>query len=98
MDVVEFLEVLNEVPPPSSGKPRVPWKPSQSDDDTIITLPVFVAFPSVSDSGGLALNEIGGRLMEAIVMTDEEVVEIVKRHHRLTVSLAKAAAPRSGLR
>ncbi|MBY5312514.1 AAA family ATPase [Rhizobium leguminosarum] len=48
MDIVEFLEVLNEPPPPSTRKPPVPWKPSRPGDDTFITLPVFMAFCGIA--------------------------------------------------
>ncbi|ASR08856.1 oxidoreductase [Rhizobium leguminosarum bv. viciae] len=48
MDIVEFLEVLNEPPPPSTRKPPVPWKSSKLDDDTFITLPVFLAYSSIA--------------------------------------------------
>jgi len=46
MDIVEFLEVVNEGSPPSIGKPRVPWKPSQPD--AFITLPVFIAYCAIA--------------------------------------------------
>ncbi|RWX13634.1 AAA family ATPase [Rhizobium hidalgonense] len=48
MDIVEFLEVVNEAPPLSAAKPLVPWKPSQSDDDPFITLPVFIAYCAIA--------------------------------------------------
>ncbi|MHC2455938.1 hypothetical protein ACVMIX_002579 [Rhizobium leguminosarum] len=48
MDIVEFLEVVNEAPLPSAAKPRVPWKPSQPDDDPFITLPVFIAYCTIA--------------------------------------------------
>ncbi|MHC2574968.1 AAA family ATPase [Rhizobium leguminosarum] len=48
MDIVEFLEVVSDGPSPSGKKPRVPWKPSQPDDDPFITLPVFMSFCGVA--------------------------------------------------
>ncbi|MBX5157600.1 AAA family ATPase [Rhizobium sp. NZLR8] len=48
MDIVEFLEVVNEAPLRSAAKPRVPWKPCQPDDDPFITLPVFVAYCAIA--------------------------------------------------
>ncbi|MBW9113861.1 AAA family ATPase [Rhizobium cauense] len=48
MDTVEFLEVPNEPPPPSTRKPPVPWKPSNPGEETSITLPVFIAFCGIA--------------------------------------------------
>lgn len=46
-EVLEFFEEENLVPW-SSRKTRVPWKLSQSDDDTFVTLPVFIAYCSIA--------------------------------------------------
>lgn len=50
---------------------------------------------SIINANRAALDEIVGRLMETKAMTGDEVAEIVERHRRPTVSLAKL--PRNGM-
>jgi len=52
MDIVEFLEIVNSVPP-SGSKPRPPWKLSQPDDEDFTTLPVYLAFCSIAAAARL---------------------------------------------
>lgn len=47
MDIVEFLEIANSIPPCRS-KPRPPWKLSLPGDETFITLPVYIAFSGIA--------------------------------------------------
>ncbi|RWX36712.1 AAA family ATPase [Rhizobium leguminosarum] len=47
MDIVEFLEIVNSMPP-SNSKPRPPWKLSLPDDENFITLPIYIAFCGIA--------------------------------------------------
>jgi len=74
MDIVEFFEVVNEVPP-SGGKPRVPWKPSQPDGDTFITLPVFIAFCGIA-SALRSRNRTNARFKAILCLSEESSLSV----------------------
>lgn len=75
MDIVEFLEVLNEPPPPSTRKPPVPWKLSRPDEDTFITLPVFIAYCGVA-AALRPWNKKNARFRGIICVQEEDCLSV----------------------
>ncbi len=69
MDTVEFFEIVSSMPP-SRSKPRPPWRPSQPDDETFITLPVYIAFCSIA-AAARQWNRKNAKFKVILCLSDE---------------------------
>lgn len=75
MDIVEFFEVLNELPPLSTRKPPGPWKLNRADEDTFITLPVFIAYCGVA-AALRAWNKKNAKFKGILCVQEEDCLSV----------------------
>ncbi|MGH0364204.1 AAA family ATPase [Sinorhizobium meliloti] len=73
-DILEFFEDGTLILPYGS-KPRVPWKLSQPDDDTFITLPVFLAFCGIA-SALRPWNRRNARFKAILSLSEESCLSV----------------------